>query len=379
MATSQVNIVEQNAMARRLVLGAAVEMKQNIFAQTFNPANTNVINVIPRNVGLIKGFWVQVLASITLAGGGAGATRTDFGPANLLSQIVYTDLNNNVRHNTTGWHMNLVNTAKGHKVFGAAATTDTPTDYGNNYAPIVAPAAPATGTSFNVAMWYYIPIAYSDVNLMGAVFANVINATQNLQLTVNPNAIIASGDSTSAVYTGNAGSITSCTINVWQVYLDQLPQNPKTGQPILPVMDLSNVYMLQNTTLTGMVANTDFPIAYPNFRSFYSTSVIYNQNGTRANGTDINYWKLQSANFTNIWQISPALAAMLTREQIFDDVPTGTYYFDHRVKPIETIQYGNMELVLNPITAAAQSSAMVGWEMSAFMNQIIGAASLPAG
>jgi hypothetical protein len=342
------------------------------------PANQNVLNVAPRNVGMITGFWVLVSASITLTGGGAGATRTDFGPANLLSQIIFTDLNNNVRINTQGWHLASVNTARSRRVFGSAVTTDTPTDFGANYTVQSLASTLATGGTTTATFWYYVPLAYNpSMDLRGSIFANVVNATMNLQLTINPGAIIAAGDSTYAVYTGNAGSITSATVTVFQEYIDQLPMGEQG--PILPILDMSQIYMIQNTVMSGMTANQDFPIPYPNFRSFYSTSVIYNQNGTRANGTDVNYWALQSANYTNIWKIPPALAALKTRQIFGDDMPTGAYYFDHREKPIATIQYGNMELILNPISAAAQSTVNVGYEMFAEVNTITGAGSLAGG
>ena len=152
---------------------------------------------------------------------------------------------------------------------------------------------------------------------------------------------------------------------------------------ILPIVDLSTLYMLNNTTLTGMVSGNDFPIPYANFRSFLSTLVIYdNQTGGAypAAGTDINYWSLQTANFTNIFKYVPQFSTMYARLAIGDDFPLGAYYFDSRSKPINTIQFGNQQLILNPAgTVNTNANAKVGWEMFAITNTLVGAASLAGG
>jgi len=143
---------------------------------------------------------------------------------------------------------------------------------------------------------------------------------------------------------------------------------------------LSTIYGLNNTSLTGMVKNQDFPIPYANFRDFLSTSVIWDNGGTLTAGTDISYWALQSANFTNIFKIDPYLASLFVRKRIQCDVPVGCYYFDHRQKPISTIQYGNLELIQN-ISATVNSGAqdILGFEYFALVNTISGAGSLAAG
>jgi len=381
--TPQVNIQQVNLAARAAILSQGIEMTQNIFSTTIaNPGSANnVVNVVPRNVGLIKGFIVKVKGTIANAtGGGTAVALTNYNAANLLSQIVFNDLNNNVRINTTGWHMNFVNTAKNRRVFGAAATIDSPIKYGSNFSKVIAaPATIADAGSGDVYMTYYVPLAYSDDDLRGSVYANVVNATMNLQLTINPTPVGAAANSTlSNVYSaaGGAGSFTSVTIDVYQVYLDQLPMG-KNG-PILPILDLSTVYELKNTALTGIVVSQDFPIPYSNFRDFLSTLLVY-QNGTQMNsGTDVNYISLQSANFTNILKVDPYVLALKSRNQIGDDFPPATYYIDTRRKPISTIQYGNMQLNLNASLVNANASVLMGYEDFALVNVVTGAGSLAA-
>lgn len=394
------SLAQANMMARQAILAQALTMTQNIYTSTVtSPGSSgNVINVIPRNVGMITKFTVEVVATLTNTGG-TTVTPTSFNIANLLTQIVFNDLNNNTRIQTTGWHMNILNTVRNPNLgpFGSALKStafDVPILYGANYTSGTSTTPPglfscpatiaATGTAV-VKMTYEIPLAYSEHDLRGAVYANVVNATMLLQLTLNPSPIVGpTTDNTTAIYSGTAGagSIISATITVYQTFLDQLPVGK--GGPVLPVQDLSTIYEMKNTTLTGMAQNTDFPIPYSNFRDFLSTTMIWDNAQTAAAaavaGTDIAYFAIQSANFTNIFKVDPFTLSLWTRKKIQTDVPTSVYYFDHRRKPISTIQYGNLELIQN-ISATINSGAQdfIGFEDFALVNTVSGAGSLASG
>jgi hypothetical protein len=319
------------------------------------------------------------------------ALLTQFGPSNLIQQVRFDDLSNNTRIQTTGWHLNAVNSAKSRNPYMVARTnTNYPIGYGNVFTNDIT-VAPATLTTAGgtAKCLFWVPLAYSELDLRGAMWANVVNATANLQLTLATSAQACVGntsDPTGAVYrfdgTGATFTITNYNVIVHQVYYDQLPVD-KNGNQILPVIDLSTLYMLTNTTLTGMVTGQDFPIPYANFRSFLSTVVIFDNqlNGVyKAAGVDINYWQLQTANFTNIFKYQPWFTGIYSRENIDDDFPLGMYYFDSRSKPINTIQYGNQQLIINPTgTVEAGSNLRVGWEMFAITNTLVGAASLAGG
>lgn len=198
--------------------------------------------------------------------------------------------------------------------------------------------------------------------------------------------VAATADPTYAVYqydgTGATGAISSYTVTVHQVYYDQIPTDQR-GQWLLPVVDLSTLYMLNNTSLTGLVSGNDFPIPYANFRSFLSTIVIYDNNNAGvypAAGTDVTYWALQTANFTNIFKYPGWFPGVYAREAISDDFPLAMYYFDSRKKPINTIQFGNQQLIINPAgTVRTGANLQIGWEMFAITNTLVGAASLAGG
>lgn len=379
--TSKPSIQQLNEAARMAILATALDMTQEIFSNTTaNPGSTNnTFNIQPRYVGLAKRFTAMITATITNTSATVALTRTEFGPANILSQIVFNDLNNYTRIQTTGMHLNLINSIRTRHPFGSAFTSDSPIGYGSNYGSSIfaAPATIAASGTGVVQMAYEIPLSYSDDNLTGAIYLGLVNSTALLQLVINPNPVVASGDAVQAVYTGATGSITSVTVNVYQNYLDQLPIG-RNG-PVLPTLDLSTAYELKNTSVSNLVVAQDFPIPYANFRNFLSTFAVFDNGGTLNNGSDVNYFALQAANFVNIFKVDPFFQALQQRKELWDDFPSGTYYFSHRRKPLNTVQYGNLELVVNASTVNSGAQILLGYEDFALQNTVTGAGSLAGG
>ncbi len=385
------NPQQLNMMQRSAVLANSVEMIQQIFSTTLSGTLTSgnaTVNVVPRNVGLIKKFIVEISGTYNNTDGAAASTATAFGLSNLLSSVIFSDLNNNQRINTLGPHLAILKQVK-HKTTDPSSapisTVQSDAMVGGEFIAsgsspnfgVLAYPLPAHGASGAFRAVFDIPLAYSDQDLRGAIYANVVNATMQLQLNLNSNPSPAGSDNTFAVWGSAAGNISGVTVTVYQVYLDQLP----VGQNgvILPILDLSTVYELKTTNFTAIPSGQDFPFPYANFRDFLSTLAIFNSTGATAGlkaGSDVNYWALQSANFTNIFKIDPLLAAQFAREIIGSDLPLGTYYFSHRKKPISTTQYGNMQLVLNAISVSGSPYAQIGWEDFALVNTLTQAGSL---
>lgn len=370
---------EINAIARQLIGIKSVRMHQTIYNKTHDPAAEPAVTIQPRNVGLILGFYVTVTADITNTGAVTALGKTDFGPANLISKFSFTDLENNERINCTGYELALNNAIKARRTFGMSlvSTTghDSPLGFGSVYGVHAAPDVAAGGKE----SWkyiYWVPVAYSDNDLRGSIYANVVNATMQLSLTFNPTPIAAAPtNDLGYCATGNTGTMTNVEVKVDQVYLDQLPTG-QNGGVVLPIVDMATVYELKHTVYTGHAAGQDFPMDYPNFRDFLSTSVFYFNGAARTAGTDVNYWLLQSANFTNIWKKTPDIIALETRNHLGVDLPKGAYYFGSRQKPIATTQYGNMQLVLNPSVAGAGAQCLVFYEDFAMKNAVTKAGSL---
>ena len=83
---------QANAAARAAVLSNSIEALQLIYSQSgLNPATQPVVNVTPRNVGLIRGFYVHVATAGT-SGAVVTYNKTTMGPANMLSLVTFNDL-----------------------------------------------------------------------------------------------------------------------------------------------------------------------------------------------------------------------------------------------------------------------------------------------
>lgn len=368
---------EINMAQRNLVLGRSLEMWQPIFQSTLSGTIPGQQITVPiRNVGLIKRFLIKIEGTVAQSASET-QTLTDFGFANLLSNVTLTDLNNQQRVNTPGWHLHFLASARRQAPFGFA-TTRAPAIMNNTFNCQLWPSSVTTATSFR--HYVEVPVSYGDLDLRGAIYAGLVNATGQLQFTFNSALGVAStGNGALSVYKSSATNLptfSAVTVTVYQNYLDQLPTD-KSGNTILPTLDLGISYDIKQTTNGGLVASQDNPISYANYRDFLSTTVVYDNTGLNA-ATDITKFKIQAANYTSLLDMDPYTVALRGgRWNMDSDFPKGTYYFDHRDKPISTIQWGNMQLVVVPASVAASTSQiLVGWEALAYMNEIIQAGSL---
>ncbi len=384
------NLTSINSAIRGAILSSGVARLQQVYSMGINPASQNgPITINPQNVGIIRGFLVRLTGKLKPTA--ANAALTGFGLANLLSNVAFADFSNVTRINTTGWHLNLINSAKNNQVFGGAYAPNVSVGYGNNWGlNSVSPIAPASGADATFSFFYYVPLAYSKNDLRGAVFAGLVGSTAQLQLTLNPTPFAAAGsDPTLAVFGGAAGGFDgNVNITVYQDYIDQLPSYAQLGltpsqgtspnSPALPPIDMSTIYELINTSQSAVVAGQDFGIAYTNLRTFMSTSVVFDNGGVLNTGSDVNYWALTLANSANVWKYTPDVAALLARGQFLCDPPAGVYYFDHRQAPINTQVYGNAQLVLNASQVNAGAAVLLGYEAFAMTQTIVGAPSVPS-
>lgn len=398
--SGQGNPIAQNAAARSLILRGgmvgnayqppAIDMWQPLNPQLpSSPGPGSVLNFYIRNVGLVKRLIVRVQATVT-----AGATSTQyltgqtshtgFGLANLFSQVVFNDLGNNQRINTQGWHLTAVSSAKRRKVFGSAVTTDTPLGYGNINTRIMY-AASTVNANGNTEIDFFmeIPFVKNDTDLRGAIYADITQATALVQLTLNPNMFVSStADPSLAVYQSGGSDLASLSnfkMQVYQNYLDQLPRI--NGVPILPELDIGTAYLLNNTVSGLPVANQLNGAAFVNARTYESVAFFYDNNATlNINGSDLNAIQLTSANFTNILDLDPKMAAFMGRNVLQDDFPNGMYYLDFRHRPIDTNQYGNMNLIINPSSVGGSGAFFgYGWEAFGIIGLVNQGGSLPMG
>ncbi|PWT78035.1 MAG: hypothetical protein C5B60_01770 [Chloroflexi bacterium] len=390
----QMSPQQQNAMVRQLILrgGAlgqsyfppAVDMWQQL--NPILPASVgpgSVITIQLRNVGLVKRLVVELSAQVN-AGATSTQTLTALGLANLVSNVTFIDLGNNTRINSTGWHLNAVSSVKRRRVFAAAYASDTPNGYGNNNNRVMyAPTSIAANANTPIRFMLEIPFVKNNHDLRGAIFADVTNAVMQVQITLNPQAFVSStADPTLAVYqSGGAdlASLSNVAVQANQNYLDQLPRNPQTAAPILPALDIGTAYLLNNTASGLPVVNQDNGFSFVNARSYESVTFIYDNNGVlNVNGSDLNYIQVTSANFTQILRYDGMMAVTSERDIMGCDFPRGTRYLDFRHRPINTDQYGNMQLIVNPSSVAGSAATILfGWEAYGVIGMINQAGSLP--
>src|SRR5215472_13902008 len=383
----QMSPQQQNAMVRQLLLRGgpvgniyyppAVDMWQQL--NPILPASVgpgSVITVQLRNVGLVKRLVFQINGTIT-AGATSTQTLTALGLANLISNVMFIDLGNNTRINSTGWHLTLVSTVKRRRVFGSATATDTPNGYGQaNNRIMYAPATIAATVATPFRLILEVPFVKNNHDLRGAIFADVTNAVMQCQLTLNPQMFVAStADPTLAVYqSGGAdlATLSGVTVQCNQNYLDQLPRNPQTAAPILPALDLGTAYILNNTAGGLPVLNQDNGYAFVNARSYESVAFIYDNAGTlNINGSDLNYVQVTSANFTQIIRWDGQMLCLTERDIVGSDLPRGTHYLDFRHRPINTDQYGNMQIIINPSSVLGSAATILfGWEAYGVIGQV---------
>lgn len=392
-STSQnVSPTQQNLMARQLILygGAgyppALDMWQQLNPTV--PANAGpgtVITAYVRNVGLVKRLVAEFAITIK-AGATSTQTLTPWGLSNLISNVSFFDLGNNQRINTTGWHLTAISSAKRRRVFGASYTSDTPNGYGNNNTHVM--SAPATLAANATATLYFmleIPFTKNDTDLRGAIYADVTQATMQVQITLNPNMFVTSAaDKTLAVYASGGGdlaTIQSVSLQLNQNFLDQLPRNPKTGVPILPAMDIGTAYLLTNSSSGLPVVGQANAAAFVNARSYESVTFAYDNNGTlNVNGSDLTNIAITSANFTNILSMDGPMLSLRERVLLGDDFPDGMHYLDFRHRPIDTNQYGNMQLVLTPNNVGGNGAVFLyGWEAYGVIGLINQGGAIPSG
>lgn len=369
--------IADNYRNRRAIVENCMPMMQPLQTETITGTVTgsnNVLTFSPRLTGLLVGFLVEVDATVNNAGA-ATANRTNFGAANVLSRIQFTDLQNQTRVNTNGAHLAMLNSVKNTRGYGGAVSPNLPMNVGNVWTVNSLASTIATGATPALKQFYYVPVAYSPQDLTGAIYAQVINATMQLQLTVNSAPGVAAGDPLFAIYSG-ATAAANITLSDVTVKVTTFYYNQPTA---LPMVDISRSYLIQDTVANAsIVANQDVAIPFSNYRTYFSTFAVYDNAGVFNTGSDVNYWALQYANLLKQWQLNPAQIALLTRNALGYDTPPGCYYFDHRSFPISTANYGNCELVLNASTATAGAFVGAWYEMVAQENTIITASSLPS-
>lgn len=374
-----------NGQARAFIKANGTKLTQLVQSGSFN-VNTGQaqnISMTPQAIGLVTGFRLQVVATVTNPAGGSTLTRNpDFNAANLLSSINYQNPSGFTPiQNEPGWALASVMAGRKKKIPGAAYATDSPLGYGSVIQPVSAPATIAANSSGTVAFEYEIPLAYAENlgNFQGAVWAGTTLSNQNIQVTFNPAFIqVGSGGNPFGIgYSGASATLAdqptiAVSWNLYQIFYDQF--DPSVIPYLTP--DLSTAYYLSIQPFPALAPNSNNQVPFINLRTFLSLTLAYDNGGAFNPGTDINSFQLLSANQLPYWFRPPAEQSWLTRDILNCDAPPGYYYFDFRDNPISTQAQGNTQLNFNPNSVEAGAVLTAGWEYLAIQQILAGAPAI---
>jgi hypothetical protein len=279
-----------------------------------------------------------------------------------------------------GWvpGMALVSTAMSDSVNGGMS-------FGANFFTNNAPSTFTGGTPKNFEWCFEIPIAYTDTDLRGCIWANQVTANNLLSLTINPNFF--ASNSSAADVSGSAynsatalGTAVPTLTNLkFTLYQDMFVQGPtdQNGNTQLPQIDMAYSYNLLNVPAQALQANADNVFfAAPNRQilshMLFWDNYLYN---TAPAGSDVTAIKIQIANSLVVRQMEPGILGYWTRNLLGTDMPVGssggtgtsktdytTYYIDTRRRPLNVQVSGNVGLYFNPNTVQAGAALNIGYE-----------------
>lgn len=327
------NPVQQNLMLRQMLLNTSPRMTKLLgtFGESSAPAGKTT-RIKLYNVGVITKLRLVVTAVVTV--GVANATLSPKAPYNLISNIRVTDFEGTDRVNLSGYQLWQLQSAR----------NATPA-YLNNEATTKVnsmPVTPVAQAANTIKFYIEIPLAYdAERDLRGAILAQT--AVGDMYLNITWNSLIYANGNDDAVYNGAATTTaawSSATVELYQDYL--LPQNIGGNIP-LPMADLMTVYELNGNLriIDNLSSGQERLISYPNVRSVIGAYFNWMNNGIMSDA--ISRVRL-IVNGNNILQEHTLDSQqMIQRIAINSDLPAGTFFQLHRMRPIETAIYGNVQ------------------------------------
>jgi len=335
----QMNLFQQNMMARQMLLQTGISMVKRLSPVT--GALGSQLKIPLLRMGIMTGVLLQFTVPITIET--TPGTPSPVAPWNIANVVSYQDFAGVQRTRTHGFQLWAAQSFK-----AADAMSSIPAaNYAGGAGPslnsvtniINQPTAVGDG---NIVFSIYVPMAYNpDSDLTGAVLTqtNVGEHFINIQLA---NALV-NADPWIAPYT--AGGVTSngnVQVEAFQYYIQ--PQAMDASN--LPVIDLSTVYgfegAIQNTA--NIATGQSVYVNYPNNRSVLSALFNYeNSSAFSANGDDVNGLILLANSNTNFREMSSRMLKETMRNQVNVDMPGGSFFISSRRQPIMTQLYANVQ------------------------------------
>lgn len=336
---SQVNIQQQNLMARANLLNTGISMIKRL-PQVSGALGTQLKIPLLR-MGIMTGVLLQFTVPVTIAT--TAGVASPVAPWNIAQTVSYNDFAGVQRTRTNGFQLWAAQSVKNADPLSTIPAQNFATGTGpslNSDTNIVnQPTAIGSG---NIQFSLYVPMAYNpSSDLTGAVLTqtNVGEHFINIQLA---NSLVNADPWIAPYISGGVTSGGNVVVEAFQFYIQ--PQAMDANN--LPIIDLSTIYGFeggyQNTA--NIVTGQQVFVNYPNNRSILSGLFNF-ENGSAftTNGTDLNQITLLANSNTNFREMTPRMLRELMRNMVNADLPGASYYIDSRRQPIMTQLYANVQ------------------------------------
>lgn len=332
MANTKLPLEIRRAMLARIPTYRVRDAMGSIPLLSGSPVS-KMLTLYPTCSGIQQYMTLRVYGKIKNSGATI-ASRTEYGAANLLDNIAYTDPFGIDRTSIDGIGLELMNLGRQRDPIGAISTIDN--NYGVNFrawGSDVMPPTIAAGATVDFSHTFILPFAYSNADQRGAIMANQAGSNQLLRIQFPDKGTafkLPTDNSLKALYTSTAVNMTFEELNYELV---TATKNYGIDVANLPVEDFATSYILQGGAYTGMAAGSDFKIPYQAGRSHVRTFAVYDNGGILNTGSDVNSLTLLFGGSQDVMRLSPELHNLESKWSFPCGLPAGTYYQTHEDQP----------------------------------------------
>jgi hypothetical protein len=344
------NLLQQNDALRVALLRSSPRMSKKIGTYSGDEGETTRIKLF--NTGLLTRIRLYVTALYTV--GTHVTAATDFAPYNFIKRIKLVDFDGTTRVDCSGFQLWQVNSRRYKTPYGLNAEGLT--------AVSAAPSAPVTATTDTSLHWVEIPLAIDpERDLRGAMLAQTTVGEMQLVIEWATTFQNATQNMDYPFYVSSSSTVgtTSTSVEVYQDYLQPVALGNVVPIPPIDVMTVYEISSLRSSD--NLAANAEKLFNFPNQRAVIAAHLQYVADG--ANSGSITGFRLLANGSQTIEEMTLARQLQNQRLMLHSDLVAGAYIFDYSAKPIQTAQYGNVQLGMTPSAIGSSSQyADITWE-----------------
>lgn len=332
----------QNLQMRSLLLAASPHFRKKVGSFSVT-ADQSSLRMKLFNVGIITRLVAKLRLRVD-GGTSSAATKTEWGPWNLLKKIKVQDFDGTDRVNISGpllWSILSWKYKTPYGVRNEFSTFPGAARGSTNYPVYDAPVNTDADQDV-IDMFIEIPLAVDHrKDLRGAILAQT--GLGDLFLIMDFAQVLNTGgqDEDKPYHTAGTNlAFDSITVDLWQdFYMPQVIN----GVTLLPQIDLLTVQELsQVTTSDNIVASGEKLIPFPNVRTVVAAVFRY-LDADLAVHNKVDKHRI-IANGNNIVMDDDNESRLFAQREIWnDDLVDGLYFYDFSSKPIETAVWGNVQ------------------------------------